>query len=88
MDDYKKINWHDLKALLVDWSQQACMNRARSAKKAKRYRKLHYWLGIPVVIFSSSAGSAAFTQIHGTANDTVRLIAGVLGILSAILAAL
>lgn len=81
-------DWQPLEDLLLDWSQQACVNRAKSAKKAKRFRKLHYWLGIPVVIFSSCAGSAAFTQIHSSPNDAIRITAGILGILSAILAGL
>jgi hypothetical protein len=88
MDDEVINNWQSVEELLVDWSRQACRNRARSAKKAKRYRKLHYGLGIPVVIFSSIVGSAAFTQIQEPPNDRVRILAGALSLTAAVLAGL
>ena len=28
-------DWHSVESLLRDWSQQACTNRAKSAKKPK-----------------------------------------------------
>lgn len=82
-------DWQSLEDLLSDWSRQACVNRTRSARSARRYKKLHYILGIPVVILSSSAGSAALSQIgEKVGNDKVRLVAGSLGLVAAILAAL
>jgi hypothetical protein len=49
---------------------------------------MHYLLGIPVIMFSSIVGSAAFTQIHQVGNNTVRVFAGALSIVAAILAGL
>ena len=59
-------DWHSysVRHLLLDWSRQACANRATSSKRAKRCKKLHNALGIPVIMFSSILGSAPFTQIH------------------------
>lgn len=81
-------DWHSVEKLLSDWYHQASINRDINAKRAQYNRKLHYWLGIPVVIFSSIVGSAAFTQINQTGNNNIRIIAGLLSILSAILAGL
>jgi len=88
MADERIHDWHSGQQLLLDWSRQACVNRARSSRRAKRYKKLHNALGIPVIMFSSIVGSAAFTQIHQAPNNTVRIFAGVLSIVSAILAGL
>ena len=71
-----------------DWYHQATINRDANARKAQFNKKLHYWLGIPVVIFSSIVGSAAFTQINEAGRNGVRVVAGVLSIISAILAGL
>lgn len=89
MDEGLKHNWHAVEGLLSDWSQQACFNSLHSRKKAKHAKWLHRGLGILIIIFSSIVGSAAFSQIHAqTGNNRVRLLAGVLSIVAAILAGL
>lgn len=88
MADEGVKDWHSVEKLLSDWSKQAAMNRNRSARKAKFYRRLHYVLGTPVVIFSSIVGSTAFAQIGHVGNNDIRVFAGVLSIISAVLAGL
>lgn len=87
-DDVVIDDWHSVEKLLSDWYHQASINRDINAKRARFNKRLHYWLGIPVVIFSSIVGSAAFTQVNQTGNNEVRVIAGLLSIVSAILAGL
>ena len=81
-------DWHSVEKLLSDWYHQASINRDINAKRAEFNKQLHYWLGIPVVIFSSIVGSAAFTQINQTGNNKIRVIAGLLSIAAAVLAGL
>jgi hypothetical protein len=82
------MDWNIVGKLLSDWSKQACINRKTSSRKARYYKRMHYLLGIPVIMFSSIVGSAAFTQIHQVGNNTVRVFAGVLSIVAAVLAGL
>jgi hypothetical protein len=87
--DVNLADWQSVEKLLSTWYHEASVNRAANANKALLNRKLNYWLGVPVVIFSSIVGSAAFSQIHSpSGSNPVRITAGVLSIVSAVLAGL
>jgi len=62
--DVNLADWQSVENLLSAWYHEASVNRDANANKAQLNRKLNYWLGVPVVIFSSIVGSAAFSQIH------------------------
>lgn len=80
-------DWQSVENLLTEWYHAASVNRDLNAGKAQWNRKLHLWLGVPVVIFSSIVGSATFSQIHNTSgSNPVRYTAGLLSIVSAVLA--
>jgi hypothetical protein len=83
-----QTDWAAVENLISDWRAQACSNQDLHARAAKHYRKMHYWLGIPVVVISSAVGSVAFASLHEQGNDRIRLAAGIISMVAAILASL
>ena len=83
-----KSDWNSVKGLISEWHNEVCLNQDRHTSAAQFYNRLHYFLGVPVVVFSSVVGTAAFASLHREANDELRLVAGIISVVSAILASL
>ena len=87
--DVNPDDWQSVENLLSQWYHEASVNRDANASKARWNQTLHYVLGVPVIIFSSIVGSAAFSQLYAQEGSyDIRFVAGVLSIVSAILAGL
>ena len=84
----KTSDWNSVQGLISDWYKEVSLNQDSHSQAAKLYNRLHYWLGVPVVIFSTVVGTAAFASLHQQANDEVRMGAGIVSVVSAILASL
>jgi len=84
----EKSDWQSVDGLISHWHEEVSLNQVSHAQASSYYNGLHYAFGAPVVICSSVVGTAAFTQLHQEANDRLRLMAGILSVVSVVLASL
>jgi len=84
----EKSDWQSVDGLISDWLEEVCLNQVNHARASRYYNWLHYTFGAPVVICSSIVGTAAFTQLHQQANDKIRVMAGLLSVVSVVLSSL
>lgn len=74
--------------LVKDW-----FRRAREAQQlhyacANHFNHLHYWLGIPTVIFAAAVGIAVFVSLEQDASGIIKIVVGMISIIAAVLASL
>ena len=77
----------ETEALLQNWHDRVYAAQSAYYLEATRYKRLHYLLGIAVVILSTIVGSSAFADKDGGFSLPTVMI-GVIGSLAAILAGL
>ena len=53
----------DSRALLADWHNRMYAAQTGHYERSDRFRRLHYWLGIPVVILTTLAGTTLFASL-------------------------
>jgi len=80
-----KTNAYDL---MHGWKSKAMLSRQAHYDSANYYSRLHLWFGIPVIALTTLVGTGAFASLQESPNITLRLLAGILGVISAILASL
>lgn len=74
--------------LLQDWRSRVYAAQSAYYMEAERLSRWNYLLGIPVVIVSSLVGTAIFANLEGSPSKSIRVVAGVVSVLAAILASL
>lgn len=77
----------ETETLLQNWHDRVYAAQSAYYLEATRYKRLHYLLGISVVILSTIVGSSAFAE-KGGGFSLPSVMIGVLGSLAAILAGL
>jgi len=75
-------------AVLNDWHKTAGLVRDAHYDSARLYAKRNYWLGIPVIIFSTFVGTSIFATLQEDVNPWIRVFIGIVSVASAILAGL
>jgi len=85
MDD-SSVN--DIKDLLNKWRMRALESQASHYESAKVLKNGNYWLGIPVIIFSTFIGTSIFSTLESSVEIKVRTIIGIVSFLTALLASL
>tara|TARA_Y100001970_G_C14249289_1_gene870598 strand:+ start:1388 stop:2368 length:981 start_codon:yes stop_codon:yes gene_type:complete len=87
----KNINitiWNEeTEKLLVDWADKAMCFRWLHSKSCSKYNSWNIWFTIPIIIISTSTGTANFSQdkINESFRDYAAMIIGFFNIVAAIL---
>jgi hypothetical protein len=74
--------------LMINWEQRAMLARQAHYDSANYYNNLHYWFGIPVIALTTLVGTGVFATLQESVDNNLRVITGVFGVISAILASL
>ena len=75
--------------LLKNWHRRIRIAQAAHYQEANRFRKLHYWLGVPVVILSTTVGTGVFATLSDKdLPDLLTIFLGLVSITAAVLASL
>ena len=77
-----------IQQLVTDWYQRVRESQFSHYSAARYYSKLHYFLGIPVVILSGIVGTSIFASIGQQADRTSTILIGLISLLIAVLGAL
>ena len=80
--------WSNSWEVLNDWHRSAGLARDAHYDSARQYANRNYWLGIPVIIFSTFVGTSIFATLQDDVNPWIRVFIGVVSVASAILAGL
>lgn len=74
--------------LLGSWLSRVGRNSHVHFACADHYSRLHYYLGVPAVVLSGAVGTAVFVSIESEATGNLKVAAGLVSFLAAILAGL
>jgi hypothetical protein len=78
----------DLRLLIVTWYRRARLAQLAHAKASSRARRGSILLGVPTVALAAIVGSAIFASINQAPGNEWKILAGLLSLVSAVLAAL
>ena len=79
----------ELEQLLSSWHRRVGACQHAYYKEAERYKRYHFWLGVPAVILSSVVGTAVFATLASKEIDTSKRVAvALVSISAAVLAGL
>ena len=78
----------DQKLLLQSWRKDLNILMRSHYKNSVKIRRMNYWLGVPIILISMVVASYIFFTINHNPGFWVKMMAGLLLLLSAILAAL
>lgn len=81
-------SWNDLESLLRRWLKRAREGQHTHHEAGKLFRRAHYWLAVPVIVITTSLGTAAFATISLGIGTAGKAWFGGLSMLAAALAAL
>ncbi|GAA4581135.1 hypothetical protein GCM10023176_61650 [Micromonospora coerulea] len=81
-------SWADLEILLRRWLKRAREGQHSHHEAGKFLRRAHYGLGVPVIVITTSLGTAAFATISLGIGTAAKAWFGGLSMLAAVLAAL
>lgn len=72
--------------LLQDWYLRLRFAQYSHYEAAKSFDRMNYWLGVPVVIFSTFVGTSVFANIgEKVSNDNLKILLGLVSVLAATL---
>lgn len=80
--------WISVKPLLDEWHDKARQLQYQHYQSAKRFGKLNFYLGIPVVIFSTFVGTSVFAALQQKPDARLQILVGLISVVAAILAGL
>jgi hypothetical protein len=76
-------------AVLGEWYDRVCVTQIGHYASAQHYSRLHYWLGIPVMVLSTVVGTSVFATLQQQQLDPIlRITVGLLSVVAAVLASL
>jgi len=79
----------ELEQLLSTWHRRMDACQHAYYLEAERYRRWHFWLGIPAVVFSTVVGTAVFATLENqSVGISARVIIALVSIAAAVLAGL
>jgi hypothetical protein len=81
-------NWVRAEQTLSKWERRARESQFSHNESAKAFENAGYWLGIPVVVLSSTVGTTVFATLQKQVSFGVQLGVGAISVLAAILAGL
>jgi len=76
------------RALLEDWWRRCREAQWAHYSCSTQLMRLHYFIGIPIVILAAFTGSAAFAAISHTSGPVLRWAVGIISVLVAVLGGL
>lgn len=85
MDDE---GWAKAEVLLRDWLRRAREGQHSHYEAGKFFRRANYWLAVPVVLITTTLGTAAFASVAAETGDGGKIWFGALSMLAAALATL
>ena len=74
--------------LLRGWLLHAHKGRDRHDLAARRNDTYRYWLGVPAVILSAIVGTSVFASLGTQVDASLKIVVGLVSIISAVLASL
>jgi Protein of unknown function (DUF4231) len=81
--------WTSVEQLLSDWKSRIEGWQLAHYESAKHYVRLNYWLGIPVIIFTTFVGTSVFATLDKSVDiKFIKIMIGFISILAAVLTAL
>jgi hypothetical protein len=72
--------------VLNRWKRTQKLLRDAHYDSARLYTNRNYWLGIPVIVFSTLVGTAIFGTLQEDVNTWIRVCTGSVSVIAAILA--
>lgn len=89
MSQNEVVSWnHRLEKLSASWLNQALVSKTLHYASHQRYIRLHYALGIPVVVVTATIGTAIFASLGNASDNRLQIFSGSISIVAAVLAAL
>ena len=76
------------KALLKKWRSNLRDAQQAHYITSTLYKKLNYWVGIPVISFTVFVGSSLFSELQKHDESKMRIAIGIIGVLAAIMASI
>jgi endonuclease/exonuclease/phosphatase (EEP) superfamily protein YafD len=80
--------WSAADELLEKWLIRAREGQHSHHEAGKFFRRANYWLAVPIIVITSTLGTAAFASISTVMADTGKIWFGALSMLAAVLAGL
>lgn len=80
--------WTSAEALLSDWARRARESQFCHYEAAKYFSRIHYRMGVPVVVLTSLVGTTVYATLEKSVSVRVQLAVGAISVLAAVLAGL
>lgn len=80
--------WGTVRDLLSRWRSRARLNQSQHWETTKHFQRLHYAIGVPVVVLSAVVGTTVFATLQKQVGFKIQLTVGGISLLAAILAGL
>ena len=77
-----------IKSLLSEWATRTLVALEAHYNAARYFGKLHYWIGIPAVIFAAIVGTSVFATLKKDVDIYIKITVASFSIIAAILSAL
>jgi len=74
--------------LIAHWRFRAHRVQLAHYESARKFDRLHLWLGLPAVALSTIVGTSVFASLSKPANITLQIVVGLFSVTAAVLAAL
>lgn len=78
--------WAAAEDILKDWGRRAKESQFCHYEAAKHFARLHYAMGIPVVVLTSLVGTTVYATLQKVVTTPIQITIGAISVLSAILA--
>ncbi len=72
-------------SLLDTWKRRIIINQEAHYSAAARFKKYHYWIGSPTIIFATIAGATLLAEAK---EPWIRISVGIIGLIAAALSAI
>lgn len=74
--------------LIEQWRFRSHRVQLAHYECARRFERLHLWLGLPAIALSTLVGTAVFSSLEKSADAKLQIIVGLLSVLAAVLTGL
>jgi hypothetical protein len=78
----------DVQVLLTDWFRRARESQRVHYECGTHFSRLNYALGIPTIVLTAAVGTAVFASFESAGDGQMRIVVGMVSILSTVLASL
>lgn len=74
--------------VLSEWYDRVATSQRAQYRAALYFGRLHFWLGIPVIVLTTIVGTSVFASLSKQPNLNIQITIGLASVLAAVLASL